>query len=181
MIALGSNQASDAGGPENTVRMAFDLLREEGINVRKISGLYQTPCFPKGAGPNFVNAAATIMCDLSPNRLLTLLHLIETRLGRVRDMRWGARTLDIDLIGIGDRILPDLATYRHWADLPADQQSSAAPEQLILPHPRMQDRAFVLIPLAEVAPDWVHPVLRLSVAEMVRNLSKSAVEEVKPL
>ena len=121
------------------------------------------------------------MCDLSPNRLLTLLHLIETRLGRVRDMRWGARTLDIDLIGIGDRILPDLATYRHWADLPADQQSSAAPEQLILPHPRMQDRAFVLIPLAEVAPDWVHPVLRLSVAEMVRNLSKSAVEEVKPL
>ena len=112
---------------------------------------------------------------------MTLLHHVESRLGRVRDARWGARTLDIDLIAMGDRIVPDAKTFRHWYDLPPEQQASKAPDQLILPHPRMQDRAFVQIPLADVAPDWRHPVLGLTVAEMVQNLPKTAREEVEAL
>lgn len=181
LIALGSNLPFAGRSPDETIRLALDMLPELGAKPFKISSLYRTPCFPAGAGPDFVNAAASMVCDFPPSQMLTLLHLVETRLGRARDGRWGVRTLDIDLIAVGDRILPDRETFLHWLDLPPEKQSVCAPDRLILPHPRLQDRAFVLIPLAEVAPDWRHPVLGRTVAEMVENLPETAREEVKPL
>lgn len=181
LIALGSNLPLAGRTLDETIRIALGILPELGIKPLKISTLYRTPCFPTGAGPDFVNAAASIMCDFPPSQLLTLLHHVETRLGRERQRRWGARTLDIDLIAIGDRVLPDRATFLHWFNLPPNQQSDCAPDQLVLPHPRLQDRAFVLIPLAEVAPDWRHPVLGETIAELAQKLPKTAREEVKPL
>ncbi len=157
------------------------MLPDVGVTLCKISRLFNTPCFPAGAGPDFVNAAASIMCEFPPSELLTLLHLVEIRLGRVRENRWSARTLDIDLIAMGDLVLPDRETHLQWLKLPPDRHSKCAPKELILPHPRMQERAFVLIPLAEVAPDWRHPVLSQTVTEMVQNLPERARQEVKPL
>ncbi|MGB5556961.1 MAG: 2-amino-4-hydroxy-6-hydroxymethyldihydropteridine diphosphokinase [Paracoccaceae bacterium] len=175
---MGSNLSSSAGGPDQTIRSGLAMLEELGIKCSNVSRLFRTPCFPMGAGPDFVNAAASVVCNLPPKDMLTLLHLVESRLGRVRDGRWGARTLDIDLIAMGERVVPDAKTFRHWCDLPPEQQAKNSPDQLILPHPRMHDRAFVLIPLADVAPDWRHPVLGLTVAEMVQNLPKTARGEV---
>lgn len=157
------------------------MLQSMGIESLSVSRLYRTPCFPAGTGSDFVNAAATVTCTLSPNELLTLLHLVESRLGRVRDTRWGARTLDIDLIAMGDWVFPDPETFQQWYDLPPIRQAEIAPDQLILPHPRMHQRAFVLIPLADVAPDWRHPVLGLTVAEMVLRLPETDRDAVKPL
>ena len=102
-------------------------------------------------------------------------------MGRVRTQRWGQRVIDLDLLAAGDRVLPDPATQRHWMDLPEDQQRRLAPDTLILPHPRLHQRAFVLVPLADVAPDWVHPVLGQSVAQMRDALDPAEVAQIRPL
>jgi 2-amino-4-hydroxy-6-hydroxymethyldihydropteridine diphosphokinase len=89
--------------------------------------------------------------------------------------------VDIDLIAYGQRVLPDAAGYLAWRDLPPAQQVQQAPQGLILPHPRMHERAFVLVPMADVAPDWHHPVSGLTVTQMCNCLPKAALQEVRPL
>ncbi len=88
---------------------------------------------------------------------------------------------DIDLLAFGDAVLPDLATHQRWVAMPLEHQMSEAPEQLLLPHPRLAERGFVLAPLADVAPDWVHPVTGFSVQEMLDALPAKALEGVNPL
>ena len=154
------------------------MLADESIGVTAVSGFYDTPAFPPGSGPMFVNAAAALATNLSPGALLARLHGIEAAFGRVRETRWGQRVLDLDLIAMGGMVLPDPATQTAWRDLAPAAQRTQAPDRLILPHPRVQDRAFVLVPLCDVAPDWRHPILGLSVAEMCAALpdaEKSAI------
>ena len=181
MLALGGNLTSQAGDPAVTLKSALSTLSGVNLTVLKVSRFFQTPCFPAGTGPDFVNAAALVESDLSAPEVLARLHAVEAQFGRVRQTRWAGRTLDIDLIGGGDMILPDRATYEAWRDLPLEDQMKQAPEQLILPHPRLQDRAFVLVPLNDVAPGWIHPVLGLSVAEMLAKLPETDREAVVPL
>lgn len=119
--------------------------------------------------------------DLSPKALLDVLHGIERRLGRARVQRWGARTLDLDLLTLGITILPDLETYQRWADLPVAEQVARTPEHLILPHPRIADRPFVLVPLRDVAPRWRHPVTGKTADEMLSTLPKEDIAAIRPL
>ncbi|GAB4284711.1 MAG: 2-amino-4-hydroxy-6-hydroxymethyldihydropteridine diphosphokinase [Roseovarius sp.] len=156
-------------------------LRRQGVRVLAVSGFYATPCMPAGAGPDYVNAAARLACADPPERLLARLHATEQAFGRARAGRWGGRTLDLDLLAADGLVLPDRATHDRWRRLPADDQMALAPDRLILPHPRLQDRAFVLVPLADVAPDWRHPVLGLSVRAMLRALPAGEVAQVRPL
>jgi 2-amino-4-hydroxy-6-hydroxymethyldihydropteridine diphosphokinase len=153
-------------------------LERAGIEVAKTSRFFSTPCFPAGAGPDYVNAAAVLHAKLSALDMLQLLHRIEAEMGRERVDRWGTRTLDLDLLGVGDQVLPDINTQTYWRDLPPQIQEQTTPDQLILPHPRLQDRAFMLVPLMDVAPDWMHPVLGLSVAQMCANLPICDIEAV---
>lgn len=192
LLALGGNLPSDIGPPAMTLNRAVLTLNgvknhiqatHSGARLKlvKSSRLYQTPCFPAGAGPDYVNAAAMVESDLGAEDMLSVLHEIEASFGRARTGRWAGRTLDMDLIGGADLVLPDLRTFMHWRDLPPEQQQRETPEQLILPHPRLQDRAFVLVPLNEIAPDWKHPVSGTSVREMLAALPESARKAVKPL
>lgn len=183
LIAVGGNLPLSGEPPERTILQAIQRLETRGLTDLAVSRLYRTPCFPVGAGPDYVNAAvaARVPSGLTPPLILALLHEVEAEMGRTRDTRWGMRTLDLDLIAVDDAVLPDAATQDHWRALPPDAQRIAAPDRLILPHPRLQERAFVLVPLADVAPDWCHPRLNLTVAQMLAALPAQDRSDVVPL
>lgn len=154
-----------------------------GYPAIRVSRFFSTPCFPAGAGPDYVNAAAVIEPPegTTPEALLDTLLSVELAHGRERKRRWGMRTLDLDLIAWGDRVLPDAATQARWRALDPALQAAAAPDSLVLPHPRLQDRAFVLVPLADVAPGWRHPTLGRTAAELLAALPAVDREAVRPL
>jgi 2-amino-4-hydroxy-6-hydroxymethyldihydropteridine diphosphokinase len=137
LIALGANIPSTAGPPETTLRAALAALEARGVRVLAVSGFHRTEAWPDPSHPSFLNAVAEVETQLQPFALLGLLHEVETAFGRKRSAPNAPRSLDLDLIDYRGRI------------------ERGAVE---LPHPRLERRAFVLEPLAEVAPGWRHPV-----------------------
>lgn len=181
LISMGANLSSVAGPPQSTLTSAIAMLQGQGVVIRAVSRFFETPCFPAGAGPDYVNAALSCVWGGAAEDLMTKLHDIEASFARKRVQRWGMRTLDLDLLALGDEVSPDVATYRHWRDLPLADQKKMAPEQLILPHPRLQDRGFVLVPLMDIASGWVHPVSGQDVATMMGALPPAECAGVKSL
>ena len=178
LVAAGGN----AGGPVAAaarLRAAAAWLRR--LGPVRASRVWRTPAWPPGAGPDFANAAFALETRLSPEALLARLHAIEARLGRGRARRWGVRTLDLDLLAVGGAVRPDPGTLRRWMALDPAAQARRAPPRLILPHPRMHERAFVLAPLAEVAPGWRHPATGETVAAMLAELDPRLMEGVVPM
>ena len=180
-IALGSNVAHGTLSSHEIVKAAFSALANESVRLRADSRLYRTPCVPAGAGPDYVNAVALVETSLSPEDLLARLHGIERDFDRRRESRWASRTLDLDLLDYGGMVAPDLDTWTRWRDLPFEDQKRVFPDRMILPHPRIQDRAFVLVPLAEIAPDWQHPVLGMSAAELLAELTEDQLAGISAI
>jgi len=149
LIALGANLPSPTGAPADALRAALTRLEERGVKILSVSSFYETPAWPDPGQPAFVNAVAAVQTTLQPVELLTLLHGVETDFGRLRSAANAPRTLDIDLLDYDAKVLSAGVT---------------------LPHPRMQDRSFVLVPLAQVAPGWRHPVTGESVADLLAKL-----------
>lgn len=182
LVALGANLPSSAGSPDDSLRLtAARIAGLTGVTVTALSRFWRTPAYPAGSGPDYVNAAMALRSARPAQQLLAEFHRIEADLGRTRDGgRWASRGIDIDLLAVADQVWPDAATQDHWRALSPEDQARIAPEQLILPHPRLQDRGFVLGPLAEIAPDWLHPRLGLSVLAMKDQLPPEAFVGMLP-
>jgi 2-amino-4-hydroxy-6-hydroxymethyldihydropteridine diphosphokinase len=155
LVALGSNQSGPWGNPEQTVRRALAELSNGPVKLKRASKLFQTAPFGVLNQPNFVNAVALIETALSPHTLLRRLHMIERQAGRKRGRRWGPRTLDLDLLDY------------HGLQM---KQKGQVQKALVLPHPGIAERVFVLEPIAEIAPRWKHSVNHKTAASMIQKL-----------
>lgn len=172
---------SEVGSPAATLRQAMREIANLGGVIRAESRFFVTPAYPAGSGPAFVNAAIAVQAPWSVSEALGHLHAVEAGLGRRRAERWGQRTLDLDLLAVDDVVRPNVATVRSWMSKTLDEQRAEAPGQLLLPHPRLHERAFVLVPLADIAPDWTHPITRQTVTEMLDALPPAVRAEVVPV
>jgi 2-amino-4-hydroxy-6-hydroxymethyldihydropteridine diphosphokinase len=162
LLALGANIPSIAGEPDITLRFALTAMLAQKIRVAMVSAFYTTPAWPNPSDPAFVNAVAAVETSLDPQSLLLALHGIEAQFGRRRERSNAPRTLDLDLLDYGGRV------EESWP---------------LLPHPRICERAFVLVPLADVAPDWRHPVTKQPLSDLLAALPQSeraAIQRLTP-
>lgn len=161
LVALGANLPSpEHGPPVATLEAALRALEAAGLKILARSGWWESPPVPVSDQPWYVNGVVEVETGLGPEALLAKLHEIEAAFGRVRSAPNAARVLDLDLLAYGCLV----------------RQGPGAP---LLPHPRLAERGFVLRPLAQIRPDWRHPVSGLSVAALIARLP--AGQLVRPL
>jgi len=179
LIALGANLPTSTRTPLELLEYALKVLEDESFDLTAVSRWYKSPAFPAGSGPDYINGVAAIRTLKHANDVLRRLNEIESELGRIRKDRWGARVCDLDLLTCNQEVLPDLETYTFWRGLPLKQQMSDVPTELILPHPRIQDRPFVLIPMRDVAPDWQHPATGETIDDLIDALPPEILTEIE--
>ena len=180
LIALGANLPEPQGNPAANLERALSELASARLMIRSVSR-FSRPLFPcrgwsrlrqrrSGSGIRYA-------CGGHPSRFA------QDRAPDGPQTRnpLGMRTLDLDLIGIENQVLPDRETFAAWSELDLDTQKLRAPDQLILPHPRVAERAFVLVPLADIVPDWRHPVSGKTVLQMCDALPEAVKAEVRPI
>ncbi len=159
LVALGANlPGPDGAPPDQTVARALaQVAAIPGLALVAASPWYETAPMPPSGQPPFINGVARLAGTIAPEVLLAALQAIEARFGRVRSVANAARTLDLDIIDI-------------------DGLRCAGPD-LILPHPRAHERAFVLVPLADVAPEWRHPLLGKSAGALLAGLPPQPIRK----
>jgi 2-amino-4-hydroxy-6-hydroxymethyldihydropteridine diphosphokinase len=162
LIAFGANlPGPDNAPPRETCRRAIDAIgATPGLVIGAVSPLYVSAPVPVSDQPPYINGVLRAESDIDPAVLLARLLAIESRFGRCRAGLNAARSLDLDIIAMGGLV-------------------RAAPDP-ILPHPRAHERAFVLVPLTDVAPEWRHPVLGLTAAEILAALPPQTIERCQP-
>ena len=156
-ISLGSNLGDRLG----KIRQAALLLKGNSVSIIASSDVFETEPWGVRDPPSFLNACLLIETEASPRDLLLKIQSIESELGRVARFHWGPREIDIDII------------FMDGLEVNEDG--------LVIPHPEMHKRAFVLVPLNQVAPEWIHPLLDKNVREMEMEISKRGVLRITKL
>lgn len=146
ILSLGSNRGDRLG----LLAEALDQLAVSGCVIDATSRIIETAPWGYTDQADFLNQAVRVSCSLLPKDMLLLCQQVEMQLGRERHIKWGPRTLDIDIIAWNG------GRYHN--------------DGLDIPHPRMQDRLFVLQPMEEICPDWIHPILQLTVEDLIKRI-----------
>ena len=158
IIGVGGNINSEDGShPVIICNKAIGTLMEYSIKVEKQSKWYNSEPIPKSNQPNFFNCIVFAKTELNENAVLKSLHKIEEKFGRKRDKINDPRSIDLDLIDYSGKIRCN--------------------KNIIIPHPRAHLRKFVMAPIAEINPEWIHPILKISVLEILKRLKKQKIEE----
>ena len=152
LIGIGGNlESAQFGPPRDTLTAALAALKEKRIRILTRSGWYHTEPVPRSDQPWFVNAVVSLATELGAKDLLNALQATERQFGRVRGEPNAPRILDLDILDYQGEVMDTTS--------------------LVLPHPRLHERRFVLIPIAEIAPDWRHPILELTAVQLLAQLS----------
>lgn len=157
LIGLGANLPGPSGSRRATLLAALDWLGARGVRTVARSPWYDSAAWPDPAQPRYRNAVAAVETSLDPPAFLALLHEAEAAFGRVRGARNAARAIDLDLL---------------------DYDGQIRAEAPVLPHPRLAERAFVLLPLRDLAPDWHHPRTGVTVTSLLAALPPADVRRL---
>lgn len=168
LVGLGGNVSSPKhGNPKNTLTLALAKFAGYGVHLVAQSNWYVTQPFPMSEQPPFVNAVVSVHYSGTPIELLGILNKLEGSFGRVRGERWGPRAIDLDLLAFDECIVG-------WDRSTPDDTLKT----MVVPHPRLHLRRFVLDPITDFASEWTHPVLGLKTWEMINNLPSGQVLEI---
>jgi 2-amino-4-hydroxy-6-hydroxymethyldihydropteridine diphosphokinase len=161
LIGIGGNlESARFGPPRDTLIAALAALKEKRIRILTRSGWYRTEPVPRSDQPWFVNAVVSVATELGAKDLLMLLQAAERQFGRIRAGVNAPRILDLDILDYQGEVIDTMS--------------------LVLPHPRLHERRFVLMPIAEIAPDWRHPMFGLTAAQLLAQLSSEQQIERLP-
>ena len=178
IIGMGSNQDYRGRNPIEILDYAKEKMCKVRIDIIHESEYFTSPAYPNDSDPIFINSVLLAEYSGTPEELLFELQGIENYFGRVREKRWGKRSCDLDILAINDLVLPSISEFYYWANLKVKEQAIKTPKQLVVPHPRMQDRGFVLKPLMSIFSNWQHPVFEKTVAQMLNSLPEEEKEFV---
>ena len=161
LIGIGGNlESARYGPPRDTLSAALAALKEKRVKILRRSEWYRTEPVPRSDQPWFINGVVSSATELGPQDLLMLLQATERQFGRIRGEPNAPRILDLDILDYQEEVM----------DTPS----------LVLPHPRLHERRFVLMPIVDIAPDWRHPILGLTAAQLLARLSSEQQIERNP-
>ena len=161
LLGIGGNlESARFGPPRDTLSATLAALKEKRVKILRRSGWYRTEPVPRSDQPWFINGVVSLATELGPQDLLMLLQATERQFGRIRGEPNAPRILDLDILDYQEEVM----------DTPS----------LVLPHPRLHERRFVLMPIADIAPDWRHPILGLTAAQLLARLSSGQQIERTP-
>ena len=160
-LNIGSNLVSKYGTKFDNISIALNLLVESKVKIKKVSNFYETPSYPNRNFPKFINIGLTIDFKNKYLDLLKKIKLIEKKLGRIKTKKNDPRVIDIDIIDFKNEIKNT--------------------KELILPHPKCHLRNFVLFPILQIDPSWLHPILRKNAQYLINNLSQKSRIEITRL
>ena len=160
-LNIGSNLPSKEGGRKINILKAINHLKKLKLNIIKISSFYETPSYPNNADPKFINLCVKLESNLKASELINEIKNIEKKLGRVRLKKNGPRICDIDIIDFNVEIINN--------------------GKLEVPHPRLHLRNFVIYPLKEIEPNWVHPLFNKKIDSFFQELDKNSHNEITRL
>ena len=158
VLNIGSNLDSVRGNRFFNLKKTIELIKLEKIEIIKISSIYETPSYPDKKNPKFLNMGLEVRCNHSPEKLIKKFNKIEKNLQRIRGVKNQPRTCDIDLIDYDGKILNS--------------------KELTIPHPKAHLRNFVLFPIKEISPMWIHPLLNERIDFLIKKLGYKSRNEI---